>query len=89
MTPAQLRAAHETAHPESLFFSRNNMKFAGDTMGNFAVSSEPVTFATYSGDVVTCWQLRRRRPVKHGLSGSHYFCCDTFRRIVRPESAAS
>lgn len=84
MTPSELRARHEDAHPESLFFSRNNMAFAGDTMSNFAVSREPVTFTTYSGEPVTCWELRRKRPVKHGLQSSHYFCCETFRKVVRP-----
>lgn len=88
-TAAQLRAAHETAVPESLFFTRNNMAFAGDTMGNFAVASDPVTFATYSGELVTCWRLYRRRPVKHGLRGSFYFDCETFRQIHRPETPPS
>jgi len=86
ISASQLRAAHEEAHPESLFFSRNNMRFAGDTMANFAVAPDPVTFATYSGETVTCWRLYRRRPVKHGLRGSFYFECDTFRRVHRPES---
>lgn len=85
-TPSQLRAAHEEAHPESLFFSRENMRFAGDTMANFAVAPDPVTFSTYSGETVTCWRLCRRRAVKHGLRGAFYFDCETFRRVHRPES---
>lgn len=87
MTPAQLRAEHEAAHPESLFFSRGNMRFAGDTMSNFAVASEPVAFTTYSGETVTCWELYRKRPVKHGLRGSFWFNCETFRREHRPDPA--
>lgn len=86
MNASQLRAAHEAAHPESLFFSAPNMRFAGDTMANFAVDPTPVTFTTYSGESVTCWRLYRRRKVKHGLSGSFYFDCETFRRVHRPES---
>lgn len=85
-TPSELRAAHEDAHPESLFFSRANMRFAGDTMGNFAVDAEPVTFTTYSGNTVTCWRLYRKRPVKHGGRGAFYFNCQTWRREHRPES---
>ena len=85
MTAAALRAAHESAHPESLFFSRENMRFAGDTMSNFAVAADPVTFTTYSGETVTCWRLYRRRPVKHGLRGAFYFDCETFERRHRPD----
>jgi len=86
MTPSQLKALHEDAHPESLFFSRGNMRFAGDTMANFGVRAEPVTFKTWSGDIVTCWELYRRRPVKHGLRGSHYFDCVTYRHVSRPRA---
>lgn len=84
-SPSELRALHEDAFPESLFFSRANMRFAGDTMANFGVSPDPVTFPTYSGETVTCWRLYRRRATKHGLRGSFYFNCETYRREHRPE----
>lgn len=86
ITASQLRAAHESAHPDSFFFTRNNMKFAGDTMANFGVDPAPVTFTTYSGEPVTCWRLYRRRAVKHGLRGAFYFNCETWRREHRPET---
>ena len=86
-TPAQLRDNHEIAHPGSLFFSRNNMRFAGDTMGNFAVSPTAVEFVTYSGDHVTCWQLRRKRTTPKGFSTPFYFNCETWARHARPEAA--
>lgn len=83
-TPAKLRAEHESAHPESLFFTRRNMAFAGDTMGNFAVAADPVEFVTHSGDAVTCWHLYRKRTTPKGLSGGFYFNCQTWRREHRP-----
>lgn len=86
MTPSRLRAEHEAAHPESLFFSRNNMRFAGDTMANYSVARDPVTFTTHSGDSVTCWQLSRRKAVKHGLRSPAYFCIETFRLVHRPHA---
>lgn len=87
MTPSRLRDLHLELHPESHFFTRRTMAFFGDTMANYAVALEPVTFADYSGEPVTCWQLRRKRPVKHGLQSSAYFCVDTFRKVSRPEGA--
>lgn len=89
MTASELRTMHESAHPDSFFFTRNNMRFAGDTMANFGVRAQPVTFETWSGDVVTCWELYRRRAVKHGLRASHYFDCETLRHVVRPDRAAA
>ena len=37
MTPYELKRQYESAHPDGLFFSRNNMKFLGDTMSNYGV----------------------------------------------------
>jgi hypothetical protein len=86
MTPSRLRDLHLELHPESHFFTRRTMAFFGDTMANYAVAREPVTFADYSGEPVTCWQLRRKRPVKHGLSASAYFNVETFKREHMPSS---
>lgn len=87
MNATQLRAAHEAAHPDSHFFTRRSMAFFGDTMSNYAVSSEPVSFLDYSGDKMTCWELRRKRAVKHGLKAPAYFCAETFRKVSRPEGS--
>lgn len=88
MTPSELAAAYEAANPGGHFFSRNNMKFGGDTFTNYRVAKEPVTFRTWSGDVVTCWELQRKRPTRTGLSSSAYFCVETFRNVVKPGDAA-
>lgn len=66
----------------SHFFDRKSLKFFGDTMGNYAVSKEPVNITTATGDVYCCWELRRINPVLHRLKGSAYFDCITFRRVL-------
>ena len=86
MTPAMLRAHVEEANHESYYFTRETMRFFGDTMANYAVTREPVTFQTYSGETVTCWELRRKRPVKHGNRAPAYFDVETFRKVSRPEN---
>ena len=68
MTPSELKRQYEIAHPDGLFFSRNNMKFLGDTMSNYGVR-----------DAGTHWELYRKRPVKAGVRNSMYFDKDTFR----------
>jgi len=84
MTPARLRALVEEAGREPYFFTRETMRFFGDTMANYSVSREPVTFQTYSGETVTCWELCRKRPVKHGLRSPAYFDVETFHKVSRP-----
>jgi hypothetical protein len=61
----------------SNFFERSTMKFFGDTMANYTVSSKTVD---YKG--VQCYELRRRKPVKHGLQSSAFFNAKTFERVL-------
>ena len=68
MTPSELKAKYEAAHPDGLFFSRKAMKFFGDTMANYGVR-----------DAGTHWELYRKRPVKAGVRNSMFFEKDTFR----------
>lgn len=77
MTPSELK--YNVEKTGSNFFSRDSMKFFGDTMANYGVSSATVT--ENDDEVTECWELYRRRPVKHGLNSSAYFCKKTFRRI--------
>lgn len=77
MTSSELRA-HIEAHGESpYFFSRDTMKFFGDTMRNYGVRETVID--TYSEDNVPVYELYRRRPVKHGLQRSAYFRKDNFK----------
>lgn len=80
MTASKLRAELVSRNEESHFFSRPNMRFAGDTMRNYGVRG-PVDVVTYSGDTVSAWELYRRKPVKMGLRSSAYFCAATFRQV--------
>ena len=69
----------ENRGTETHFFSRANMKFAGDTMKNYGVTSQPVTIETIYGPVLA-WQLYRRHPVKYGLREPAYFEVETLRQ---------
>lgn len=62
MTASRLKTILEYNNPESLFFSKSNMKFFGDTMSNYGVRD--------CGDT---WELYRKQPVKYGLQDSHFF----------------
>lgn len=62
-TASDIKYLIESAREDSLFFSRNNMKFAGDTMRNFG------TYRDADGTIY----LYRKKPVKHGIRGSWIF----------------
>lgn len=81
MTPAELKT-HVEQGQDRFFFTRDTMRFFGDTMRNYGVRSKPVQVTTPSGDTVTCWELYRKRPVKHGMQRSAYFAVDTFKRVL-------
>lgn len=74
-TAAQIKHAVESHKSESYFFSRNNMKFAGDTMRNFG------TYTHSDGTI----RLYRKHAVKHGLRGEWvYNPTDYSLRKVQP-----
>lgn len=90
MNASELKYRIECANPDSKFFSRENMKFAGDTMCNFGVSSATVrtpwdsegNYSESGGVSVECWELYRKKPVKHGLVGTvAYWDKTTFKRV--------
>jgi len=81
MTPSQLKSKiEETGSP---FFTRNNMKFAGDTMANYGVYSEEIY--TNSNERIHVWTLYRKKPVKGGLKSSAYFRQDNFKKTFIKE----
>lgn len=94
MTPSELK--YRLEQRGSKFFTRQNMKFAGDTMRNFAVESQPVTVVTnYDADDnyvpgdgvrVSCWKLYRRRPVKMGLMTCYYFSTESYVQVHGKEA---
>ena len=77
MTASELRSRVEARG--SKFFSRENMKFAGDTMTNFGVCS--ATVKTCLRPSVECWQLYRKRATRKGMTGSSFFCKETFEQV--------
>ena len=70
MTPSEIKYQYEQKHPQGRFFSRENMRFSGDTMRNFGVSD--------AGDY---WELYRKHRTKHGFISSFFFHKETFKQI--------
>ena len=79
MTASDLKYEIEQHRHESHFFDRKTMQFFGDRMSNYGVRQTVVK--TYDKAEVPVWELYRRRPVKHGLHSSAYFCRTTFRQV--------
>lgn len=75
MTPSNLKYLYEINNPDGHFFDRQTMKFFGDTMANFGCRRTTIALELWAGGAqdVSCWELYRKRPVKHGLQSSHYF----------------
>ena len=73
MTPSELKQKYLEHNPGGFFFERATMKFFGDSMKNYGVR-----------DYGEYWELRRKRPVKYGLTLSHYFHKSTFEHSTCP-----
>ena len=89
MTPAELKYQVEQSS-ERFFFTRDAMRFSGDTMRNYGVRDGGTipyhwddTGNNYSETPrnIEVWELYRKRPVKHGLKDSAYFDKITYRRV--------
>lgn len=81
MTASRLKLLYEQTQGGP-YFTRKNMKFCGDTMSNYYVSAKPVEVTSIAGELYTCWELTRRKPVKHNAQFSVYFDTTTFKKIV-------
>ena len=79
-TAADLKHAVEQAGNCPHFFTRDSMKFFGDTMKNYGVK-QPREITNTLGETFQAYELTRRHPVKHGLRESAYFDAETFNRI--------
>lgn len=79
MKASELKYQVQYFQPDSYFFDRKTMAFFGDSMANFGVRVANVK--QYDGAVVECWELYRRKAVKHGLKGSHFFDCKTYASV--------
>jgi len=58
----------------SYFFTRDTMRFFGDTMANYGVRSNNIKG-------LPVWELYRKKPVKHGLINSSYFSKADYSRV--------
>lgn len=81
MTPSEL--AYLTSKTEPYFFSRETMKFFGDTMGNYGARKSSINTDTENN--VPVWELYCKRPVRHGLKSSAFFRQDDFKRVFPKE----
>ena len=70
MTPSELK--YHVEQTGSVFFTRESMKFFGDTMKNYGCRSAVIETAS-DAEPVEVWELYRRRLVKGGLNSSAYF----------------
>lgn len=78
MNPSELKYNVEAQGHDRYFFTRNTMRFFGDTMRNYGTRSASITV---QGTKVEVWELWRKRPVKNGLKCSAYFRKDTFAQV--------
>jgi hypothetical protein len=76
-TPSDLKYWQAKLGVETYFFTRDTMRFFGDTMRNYGIKNH--------GKVI---ELLRKRPVKHGMIASAYFYADTIKRVIRDEEIA-
>lgn len=88
MSPSELKYRIENTGEDNYFFDRKTMKFFGDTMKNYGVRSAQVKTnydinGNWSNDGLTveCWELYRKRAVKHGNKSSAYFAKADYRRV--------
>jgi hypothetical protein len=79
MSPSELKYQVESHGNEPHFFTRRTMQFFGDSMRNYGVRSK-VLVTDYEGVQHECFELYRKRPVKHGLDSSAYFDAVSFKR---------
>ncbi len=79
-TASQLRAFVEASGNCPYFFTRDPMKFFGDTMRNYGVAG-PYEAERLSGGKVMVYELYRRRPVKDNNQESAYFDAETFKKV--------
>lgn len=88
MNASELKYQVESHKHDSKFFSRGNMRFAGDTMRNYGVRTATIhtlydandQFVGKQGVDIEVWELYRKNPVKHGLQKSAFFDKVTFRQ---------
>jgi hypothetical protein len=73
---------YNVSKAEPFFFSRNSMKFFGDTMTNYSVPKNPITITDFENKSVQVYQLKRKKPVGHSRNQeTTFFDAITFKRV--------
>jgi len=70
MTSSELKYKYEANNPHGFFFTRETMRFFGDTMRNYGVVTHKDSY-----------ELHRKTPVKHGNNNSAFFTKNNFKLI--------
>jgi hypothetical protein len=73
-TASELKYKYEITQNPAKFFTRENMKFAGDTMANYGVRYD-------TKDDAPIIVLYRRRVTSKGFSHSVCFCANSFKYL--------
>lgn len=83
MNASELKFKHELHSPESFYFSRDTMKFFGDTMSNFAVVKCAAIIDETGELVPVVYVLSRKKPTKKGAPAKRMavFHGETFRQM--------
>jgi len=79
MTASELKYQIEKSGHEPYYFTRDTMRFFGDTMRNYGVRSSVVF--DFEGTKHLVWELYRKSPVKHNNQSSAYFEKETYKRV--------
>ena len=91
MNPTELKCKVEQGK-DRFFFTRETMRFFGDTMRNYGVrdgGTMPYHWDNEGNNysdtprTIEVWELYRKQPVKHGLKDGAYFDKKTFRRVFK------
>ena len=72
--PSDLKYYLIDKYPDNKFSSRENMRFAGDTMANYGLQ-------IIESEGKQLFELYRKKPVKYGLQKSTYFDVETLRKV--------
>lgn len=88
MQVAELKRRVEQGQ-DRFFFTRETMRFFGDTMGNYGVRDGGERLSNWDREgsyieearTIKVWELYRKHSVKHGLDSSAYFDKETYTEI--------
>ena len=82
MNVSQFKTLMLEKNPESTFFHKDNMKFAGDTMRNFGVRKISLTvYCNNEPKFMEVIELYRKKTTSKGFFRSFYFDTETLRSV--------